>query len=97
MHYWLPNVPGVVCQVPCSWPLALLPSTGFSVKGFGEAEFWCSMLKVVTIIAFIIVGFLMIWGIMTNPDNSRYSPGLNVFMHGDGPLWAAWRPLSACR
>ncbi|NWK79087.1 amino acid permease [Aquitalea sp. LB_tupeE] len=84
MHYWFPHVPGVVWSALF---LAIIFALNyFSVKGFGEAEFWCSMLKVVTIIAFIIVGFMMIFGIMTNPDSSRYAPGLNVFMHGDGPF-----------
>ncbi|RMC96167.1 amino acid permease [Aquitalea palustris] len=84
MHYWFPHVPGVVWSALF---LAIIFALNyFSVKGFGEAEFWCSMLKVITIIAFIIIGFMMIWGIMFHPDNSRYAPGLNVFMHGDGPF-----------
>ncbi|AVQ33245.1 amino acid permease [Staphylococcus muscae] len=36
----------------------------FSVKAFGEAEFWLSLVKVVTIIIFIILGILMIFGIL---------------------------------
>ncbi|MCS4485357.1 amino acid permease [Staphylococcus americanisciuri] len=36
----------------------------FTVKAFGEAEFWLSLVKVVTIIIFIVLGFLMIFGIL---------------------------------
>ncbi|UXR79155.1 amino acid permease [Staphylococcus sp. IVB6227] len=36
----------------------------FSVKAFGEAEFWLSLIKVITIIIFIILGILMIFGIL---------------------------------
>ena len=36
----------------------------FSVKAFGETEFWLSLIKVITIIVFIIVGILMIFGIL---------------------------------
>lgn len=36
----------------------------FSVKAFGEAEFWLSLIKVITIIVFIILGILMIFGIL---------------------------------
>ncbi|UXR81748.1 amino acid permease [Staphylococcus sp. IVB6214] len=36
----------------------------FSVKAFGEAEFWLSLVKVITIIIFIILGILMIFGIL---------------------------------
>ena len=35
-----------------------------SVKGFGEAEFWFSLIKVVTIVIFIAVGLLMIISIL---------------------------------
>lgn len=35
-----------------------------SVRGFGEAEFWFSMIKVVAVICFIAVGLLMIVGIL---------------------------------
>ena len=36
----------------------------FSVRAFGEAEFWLSLIKVVTIIVFIVVGILTIFGIL---------------------------------
>lgn len=36
----------------------------FTVKAFGEAEFWLSLIKVITIIIFIILGILMIFGIL---------------------------------
>ena len=32
----------------------------FTVKAFGETEFWLSLIKVITIIVFIVVGILMI-------------------------------------
>jgi lysine-specific permease len=35
-----------------------------SVKAYGESEYWFSMIKVVTIIIFLIVGLLLILGIM---------------------------------
>ncbi|GGB06499.1 amino acid permease [Macrococcus hajekii] len=36
----------------------------FSVKSFGEAEYWFSFIKVATIIIFLIAGLLMIFGIV---------------------------------
>lgn len=41
-----------------------------SVKGFGESEFWFSIIKVVTVIIFIAVGLAMIIGIINNGQNS---------------------------
>ena len=84
MHYWYPDVPGIVWSA--AFLVIIFALNYFSVKGFGEAEFWCSMVKVVTIIAFIIMGFMMIFGIMTESDPSRLAPGFNVMMQGDGPF-----------
>ena len=35
-----------------------------SVRSYGETEYWLSIIKVVTIIVFLIVGFMIIFGIM---------------------------------
>ncbi|POA98180.1 gamma-aminobutyrate permease [Chromobacterium sinusclupearum] len=82
MNYWFPGVPGVLWSG--GFLVIIFVLNYFSVKGFGEAEFWCSMLKVATIIAFIVIGFLMILGIMTEPDPHRIAPGLAVMTQGDG-------------
>lgn len=34
-----------------------------SVKGFGEAEFWFALIKVLTVVIFIVVGVIMILGV----------------------------------
>ena len=52
-----------------------------SVKGFGEAEFWFSLIKVITVIVFIITGFLMIFGIMGGEP-----VGFKNFTVGDAPF-----------
>ncbi|NHR06993.1 amino acid permease [Chromobacterium haemolyticum] len=84
MHYWYPAVPGIVWSA--GFLLIIFVLNYFSVKGFGEAEFWCSMLKVATIVAFIVIGFLMIFGIMTDPNPQRIAPGLSVMQQGQGPF-----------
>lgn len=43
-----------------------------SVKGFGEAEYWFALIKVVTVIAFIIIGTLMITGIMHGAEGAGW-------------------------
>lgn len=43
-----------------------------SVKGFGEAEFWFSLIKVVTVIIFIVVGLLMIIGIFHGAEGAGW-------------------------
>jgi AAT family amino acid transporter len=56
----------------------------FSVKAFGEAEFWLSLIKVLTIIIFIIVGVLTIAGILGGKTYgiSNYSVGEAPFVGG---------------
>lgn len=91
MKFWFPESPSFIWSA-----LALLIMFGLnylSVKGFGESEYWFALIKVVTIIIFIITGFLMILGIMggeaigfTNftiedaPFNGGFFAILGVFM-----------------
>ncbi|QIQ21590.1 amino acid permease [Zophobihabitans entericus] len=53
-----------------------------SVKGFGEAEFWFSLIKVVTVVIFIIVGALMIFGILRGGEGA----GWHNWTIGDAPF-----------
>lgn len=62
MKYWFPHVPGIIWSAIF---LAIIFGLNIlSVKGYGESEFWFSIIKVATIIIFIILGLLMIFGIM---------------------------------
>nr|MBA2814827.1 LysR family transcriptional regulator [Candidatus Pantoea persica] len=40
------------------------------VKGFCEAEYWFSLIKVTTVIIFIVVGVLMILGILRGGEHA---------------------------
>jgi len=62
MSYWFPETPGWIWSALFLGVIFLL--NFLSVKGFGEAEYWFSLIKVVTIIIFIIVGMMMIFGIL---------------------------------
>lgn len=47
--------------------LSLIFALNFiSVKGFGEAEFWFSLIKVVTVVVFIVLGLFMIGDILVD-------------------------------
>ena len=52
-----------------------------SVQAYGESEYWFSLIKVVTVILFIIVGLLTIFGIM----GGEYI-GFKNFTIGDAPI-----------
>ena len=80
MKFWLPDVPGVL------WSgvfLALMFAlNAISVKGFGESEYWFALIKVVTVIVFIITGVYMIFGLM----HGQEAVGLTNFTSGDAPF-----------
>lgn len=54
----------------------------FSVKSFGEAEYWFSFVKVATILIFLVMGLLMIFGIL----GDQGAIGLKNFTIGDAPF-----------
>ncbi|BEA00042.1 hypothetical protein VEE15_00250 [Escherichia coli] len=60
MSWWFPDTPGWIWSALFLGVIFLL--NYISVRGFGEAEYWFSLIKVTTVIVFIIVGVLMIIG-----------------------------------
>ncbi len=80
MKYWFPEVPGYIWSA--GFLAIIVALNGFTVKGFGEAEFWCSLIKVVTVIAFIGIGMLMVFGIMHGDSH----PGWSNLSTGDAPF-----------
>ncbi|MGE7696769.1 amino acid permease [Lysinibacillus sp. NPDC094177] len=62
MKFWFPDSSSILWSGSF---LAIIFLLNFlSVKGYGEGEYWLSLVKVSAIVIFIIVGLLMIFGIM---------------------------------
>ncbi|MFJ5714556.1 amino acid permease [Neobacillus sp. NPDC093127] len=80
MKYWFPDSPSLLWSGLFLAMLFLLNI--LSVKGFGEGEYWFSFIKVATIIIFIVVGILMIFGVM----NGSHPVGFKNFTVGDAPF-----------
>lgn len=77
MKFWFPHVPGIYWSV---FFLTLLFAINLmSVKGFGEIEFWMSLIKVVVVILFIIVGVLIAFGMV-----GHHRVGLSNWHAGSG-------------
>ena len=70
IKYWFPGTNSSLWAM--LFLAALLAITLFSVKGFGEAEFWFAGIKVVVTIIFLIVGVLMIVGIMHSGEEAGF-------------------------
>nr|WP_272908385.1 amino acid permease [Alicyclobacillus tolerans] len=63
MKYWFPHTPAILWSAIFLVILFLL--NAFSVRGYGEGEYWFAGIKVATIIIFLIVGVAMIFGVFT--------------------------------
>ncbi len=84
ISYWLPNVPQWIWVVLVSAALVTLNS--MQVNRLGEFEYWFAMIKVAAIVAFIIVGLGLIFGI-----GARHAIGVaNLTQHG-GFLPYGWK------
>lgn len=62
MKFWLPDVPGWIWSLIAIVIIFLINS--LTVKTFGETEYWMSIIKVVAVIIFLVVGLLTILGIL---------------------------------
>jgi len=80
MAYWFPDVPGVY------WSALFLAITfglnALSARGFGEAEFWFALIKVIAVVVFIGLGVLMLLGIIRGGETG----GWQNWTLGDAPF-----------
>lgn len=92
IHAWFPGAPiWILAFVITS---ALTVTNLFSVKNYGEFEFWLALIKVCSIIAFLVLGCAAIFGVSLNPEVSGighlYSASEGGFMpKGWGAVLAA--------
>jgi amino acid transporter, AAT family len=84
MSYWFPGVPAYVWVVIFSALLLLINLR--SVASYGRFEFWLSMIKLATIVAFIMTGASLLLGSRVPP---QYSAQGGFFPKG------LWSPLLA--
>ncbi|MEJ9232568.1 amino acid permease [Peribacillus butanolivorans] len=76
LNYWYPDIPVWVMSLGL---IILLTVTNiFSVKSFGEIEFWFASIKVAAIISFLLLGTAYILGFWPDKDLSF----ANLTMHG---------------
>ena len=80
MKYWFPDTSSALWIV--LFIAVVLTFNLLSVKAYGESEYWFAMIKVITVIVFIIVSFLMIIGILGGND----PVGFENFFIGDAPF-----------
>jgi len=84
MTYWLPRVPALFWVMAFS--LFLLGVNLRTVGGYGRFEYWFAMIKLVTIVAFILLGTALLLGGRVTP---QYTANGGFFPNG------TWAPLLA--
>jgi L-asparagine transporter-like permease len=84
LSFWFPNVPQWIWVVLVSAALVALNS--MQVNRLGEFEYWFAMIKVAAIVAFILVGLLLVFG-----GGSRHSIGLANLTHHGGFFPMGWK------
>ncbi len=89
MTYWYPGTPVWLWSLVFAFVLIYFNSR--SVGNFGTIEYWFAIIKVVAIMLFIVLGFVMIFGLGAKPIGLRNLTGLpGGFMpHGFGGVWMA--------
>ena len=80
MKFWFPDVPGFYWSA--IFLAVIFGINALSVKGFGESEFFFSLIKVLAILVFIAIGMYMIVKIMLDPNQSI----LTNWTIGDAPF-----------
>lgn len=79
MQFWLPSVPGWVFSLIAL--VLIFTINALSVRSFGETEYWLSLIKVVTVLVFLVIGVLTIVGIM-----GGHATGLSNFTYKKAPF-----------
>lgn len=78
VQFWVPDLPQWIPALICVAVLFLINIA--TVKAFGEMEFWFAIIKVVTIIALIIIGILLVFaGFQSNGGHASFT---NLWQHG---------------
>ena len=87
MQYWFPESPAWVWIVLFSSGLILI--NALSVKLFGYVEYWFSMIKIVAIVGFILLGAYIVYGAPANSGIGlhNYVAHGGFFPHG---FWGTW-------
>lgn len=90
LQFWFPNVPLWILSVLCG--AIIIGINLFEVKNYGELEFWFAGIKIVTLIAFIILGALVLSGIFpgTTPSFTNYTEYGGFFPMGISGMLSAF-------
>ncbi|MFI9024915.1 amino acid permease [Streptomyces sp. NPDC053560] len=92
LHVWLPGIP--LWVISLCLMVILTAVNMFSVKSFGEFEYWFSSIKVAAITVFLVLGLVFVLGMWpgAHADVSNLTAHQGFAPHGIGPVLAAVIP-----
>lgn len=79
MKFWFPNTPGWMWSALFLTILFLM--NALSARAYGEGEFWFALIKVATVVIFLILGVFVIFGII-----GGNAPGIDNWVNGEAPF-----------
>lgn len=88
MKYWFPSVSGFVWSA--IFLTIIVGLNILSAKAYGESEYWFAGIKVITVIAFLIIGILTIVGILGGKE-----VGFHNYIVSDGPFHGGMKSIFA--
>ena len=91
LQFWFPDTPLWLLSLICTF--VIIGINLFQVKYYGEMEFWFAGIKILALVAFIVLGFLLLLGfIPSNVENpiSNYTGHGGLFPHGISGMMSAF-------
>ena len=91
LQFWFPTIPLWLLSFLCAVIIVGINLT--QVKYYGELEFWFAGIKIIALVAFIILGFSLLFGIIPSSVQdplSNYTAHGGFFPHGIGGTFSAF-------
>ncbi|MGG1292010.1 amino acid permease [Bacillus smithii] len=90
LQYWFPSMPLWLLSFICA--AFIVGINLFQVKYYGELEYWIAGIKIITLMAFILLGSLILLGIFpgTTSSLSNYTAHGGFFPHGLSGTFSAF-------
>ncbi|WHY76507.1 amino acid permease [Neobacillus sp. WH10] len=91
LQFWLPSIPLWLLSFLCA--IVIVGINLFQVKFYGELEFWFASIKIIALVAFIILGCLLLFGVIPSSIEdplSNYTAHGGFFPHGISGTFSAF-------
>ncbi|NRD80111.1 amino acid permease [Bacillus sp. BRMEA1] len=91
LQFWFPSAPLWLLSLICA--ILIISINLFQVKHYGELEFWFAGVKILALIAFIVLGSFLLFGLLPNSKSiglTNYTIHGGFFPHGLKGVFSAF-------